>query len=97
MTNPDNLKVAMTPEEADVLMSYVTLATVRSVCDFACKVQKAYSSRRDNMHCAPDAYYIRARTLTAIWNAGRIQGIRSERQRRHATATQKHPAVAQSC
>lgn len=76
MSAPDAFKLLITPQEA------VELAGHRSIDDiYICKdIQDAHHA-----HAASSSYgplWEHFTLLSTIWNAGRIQGIRSERLRR---------------
>jgi hypothetical protein len=69
-------KVLIMPEEAHriasryrTVLDYYNIVPIIDYCD------RVYAKM-------PDQFFVRMVKLTTIWNAGRIQGIREERQRR---------------
>lgn len=74
--------VTVTPEEADRLSHDLTTAPLDALLEMFNYCSKSWdgNEKQWTFMC----------TLAAVWNAGRVQGIREERARRRARGSQEN-------
>lgn len=77
----NNPRETLTPQEA------VRLGNLRTIADWRIveKINNYFYFKNKRYYVECPEYYTE-KLLATVWNAGRIEGIRAERQRRNQTA-----------